>query len=237
MPIRSHLPTFVYAACLLLASACFYFSISEGVFSWLFPDELVPYNAYVGRGLFGCTKYYYLDTTVNRLSADFGICAMAGISTWFGPYLGWAVARLAVYALIPLCLALLFKELLSVPYRLGLIAALLISSAAFFMNSQADFYMFGLDLAIYGTLTFTFFLLFAWFPRALQSRRGFLWFCFFFALNLTSHEICLVLSGFFIPLYAWQRYSAMPNADWKKPPLLILKEILAIKEVRISNSN
>ncbi len=77
-----------HAACLILAVLCFYFSISEALFMWFYPDELGPMNVLNGgTGIIGCTGSYYLHTSVNRLSADFGLCLMARTTEVFSSHI------------------------------------------------------------------------------------------------------------------------------------------------------
>ena len=85
--IRSGLFIF-HAACLILAVLCFYFSISEALFMWFYPDELWAMNVLnSGTGIIGCTGSYHLHTSVNRLFSNFGVCLMVRTTKIFSsPY-------------------------------------------------------------------------------------------------------------------------------------------------------
>ncbi len=198
-----------HAACLILAVLCFYFSISEALFMWFYPDELGPMNVLNGgTGIIGCTGSYYLHTSVNRLSADFGLCLMARTTEVFSsPYFGWIFSRLCFYGFIPLSISFLFNRIFSIEFKRSLILALILSSFAIFILTDGETnYMFGFSLAIYATATFSFFMLISLFTKSLKSDKHFVWFCIFYLLNLNSHEVFLAISGFFIPLYIWYAY-------------------------------
>lgn len=223
-----------YAIIFIAAVACLYFSIAEGLFAWLLPDELVAHNGYKVHGWLGCALYYYLDTTINRVGAAVNVCGMATLASWIGtPYLGWVVLRLVFYALIPICLAASIKTLTQATYQVSLVASLAVCSAGYFIISHPTFYMFGLDLAIYATATFSFYLLVAWFPRDEYTAKNFTAFCVLYFMNLNSHEICLVLSGFFIPLYAWHQDTLKYPGDNKRKMLDRIKESLKRRDVQI----
>ncbi len=202
----------VYSGCFFLAAAGLYFSLSMELFTWVHPDELVAHSSYQLRGVLGCTSYYYTDTTINRLGAALAVCSMANIADWIGtPYLGWAILRSAMYALIPLSLAIFFHKCLWISRSLSGISALLITSAVFFIIATPDNFIFGLDIAIYVTFTVTFYLLITYYSRGIEQKKRFVGFCILYALHLTSHEIALVLGAFFLPLYIWERHGQAFN--------------------------
>ncbi len=238
--IRRHLPAIFYTICLILAIICFYFTISEALFSWFFPDELVASQTYHNLGgLWGCTKYYYLHTSINRLSADFGACFMAQTAALFStPLMGWVFNRLIAYFLIPVSIAFLLKKITKIPLKFSLIAALIISTVALFLitastNADTGPYSYGVDLAIYGTATITFFILITLFPKSIENKRYFSWFCVIYAVNLMSHEVFLVLSGFFLPLFAWYDYSLNRPTDKKGSFTVFIKNVLHNRKVWI----
>jgi hypothetical protein len=194
-------------ACSSLAFLCFFFSISKMLFFEFYGDELIANQTYYGLGYFSCIKNYYLHTTINRLAADIGLCSMAGSTTFFdSPFIGWVLARLFFYLLIPVSIAFLLKNMGKLQYKHGLTAAFLLCSLVFYMISAGDRILFGADLAIYGAATLTFFVLLGLLPKIIENKQSFVWFCVFYAFNLTSHEAMLVVSSIFLPLYAWHRY-------------------------------
>lgn len=203
----------LYAFALLFAVACFYFSLSKAVFFWFHADELAASRMYDSGGLIGCVKQYYLKTTVNRLSADLSVCFMAKTaSLWASPYLGWVFARLLFYTLIPISMTYLIRSFSRVSLRISLIIAFLLASFVYFILSDDIYYMFGLDLAIYATATWTFFMLLSLFSKSLKGGWAFIVFCIIFVLNLNSQEVFLVISAFFIPLMAYYRHGMSPSA-------------------------
>lgn len=215
-----------YLILLLLAVGCYYFSISDGLFYWFFPDELAASNAYNIYGIWGCAKSYYLHTTINRITATIGICWMAQTASLFStPFLGWVFARLIFYAFIPISITYVLKAICHIPLKFSLIIALILSAMALFLVSFDIYYMFGLDLAIYATATISFFVLVALFPSALKYPHYFVLFCIVFAINLNSHEIFLIISGFFIPLFAWYSHSIIEPVYKNRlnPLILFLK--------------
>lgn len=220
------------ATILLLAFGCFYFSISHGIFAWLFPDELAASSSCSVHGVLGCTKHYYLHSTINRVSAALAVCSMAKGAALFSPYTGWAVLRLFFYTMLPLSISFLLKEMLIIPYKLGLAIACILTALTMFILSDDIFIMFGLDLAIYATATFTFFILVALLPKIIEDSKAFFWFCILFAANLTSHEIFLAISGFLIPIFAWYRYSLnCPNKQFSY--IGLVTHAISDKKVRI----
>lgn len=222
---------FFYTTCLFLSIACFYFSIAEGLFAWFHADELGALSVYNGYGLLGCTEHYYLNTTINRISAALGVCGMAGTTKLFTPFLGWVLVRLVFYALVPVSMAFLLKEITRISFAYSLVIAFFISAIALFVMSDSIYYMFGLDLAIYGAATFTFFILIALFPKSTQSALYFAWFCLVYAFNLNSHEVFLPISGFFIPLFMWHRHMLIHRTDCRIPLDILVKD--ALKDWRI----
>jgi len=216
--LRRSLFVTLYLVCLILVVGCFYFTISEPLFSWVFPDELVASQAFHNlNGFWGCAKYYYLSTTINRLSVDVAICAMAkGASLLNTPLMGWVLDRLVLYMLMPCAMAVLLKNLFRLPFKYGIVITFLIASSVLYLmlanthGSTTGPYMWAVDLAIYGTATASFFLLVALLPKSVKNGRYFTWFCVVYFINLTSHELFLVVSSFFILLYTWYRYSALP---------------------------
>ena len=158
-----------------IALCLFHLSLFDGLFAWLFPDEIYASNCYNHLGLLACSKSYYLTTTINRITAGFNVCLMAKIVSWFNtPYIGWVSARWIFYLCIPISMALFFQSILKIPLRLSFIIALMISAVGLFVMfafplrsadltsfEDALFTPFGLDLASYATATFTFLMLFA----------------------------------------------------------------------------
>ncbi len=235
MIMRRCLPTIFYTICLILAIGCFYFTLSQGLFFWLHPDELILSQTYhtVG-GLLACTKSYYLTTTINRLSADFSACLLAkGVTLFSTPYLGWIFGRLIVYVLITVSLAFALREVFKIPFILTLTATLLILTATLLAILHYGPCLYGLDLAIYGTATVSFFALITLFPKSIEKTRYFVGFCMAYAVNLTSHEIFLVISGFFIPLFAWHHYQLNHSIGERTSILLFIKNALRNKKVWI----
>lgn len=229
--IQRYLSIVFYLICLILAAGCFYFSISEGLFAWFAPDELAVSSTYHNAGLLGCINTYYLHTTINRISADLGICLMAKNAVlWGAPFMGWALSRLFFYALIPISMALVLKELVKIPFKFAVILALIISTIGLFILSDGIFYMFGLDLAIYATATITFFLLVALFPRSIENNLCYVLFCLVYSINLSSHEVFLPISGLFIPLFAWYHQAA---SDHKQTLALWVKNIWRDKKLGV----
>jgi hypothetical protein len=196
------------AGSLCISFLCFFFTVSKMLFFWIYSDELIANQTYNGLGYFSCIKYYYLHTTINRIAADIGLCSMAGSTTFFdSPFIGWVLARLFFYLLIPVSIAFLLKNMGKLQYKHGLTAAFLICSLVFYMISDVAYNnLFGADLVIYGMATLTFFVLLGLFPKIIENKQSFVWFCVFYAFNLTSHEAMLVVSSAFLPLYAWHRY-------------------------------
>jgi len=236
--VNNKLSIIFYVSWLLLAAACFYFSISEALFAWLAGDEFILYQTYNNTGwLFSCTKYYYLNTTVNRISADFVGCLMAKNATMFStPYLGWVCSRLIVYICIPIALSFFLKEIFKIPFKFSLIIALFLSAIVFFVLSNTGWYMYGFDLAIYGTATITFLILSALFPKSVENNHYFIAFCIFYAFNLMSHEGFLVVSGFYILLYGWYHYSFHNRLEKiKKSFPLMVKTVLSNHNSSINN--
>lgn len=212
-----------YLISLLLAVGCYYFSISDGLFYWFFPDELAASNSYNIYGILGCAKSYYLHTTINRITATMGVCWMAQTASLFStPFLGWVFARLIFYVFIPISITYVLKAICHIPLKFSLIIALILSAMALFLVSFDVYYMFGLDLAIYATATISFFVLVALFPSALKYPHYFVLFCIIFAINLNSHELFLIISCFFIPLFAWYSRSIIGPVYKDKSSWLIL---------------
>jgi len=230
---RKYLLTIFYGFSLIFAIACYYFTISEGLFGWFFPDELMLSKTVLLGSIYACTKTYYFHTTVNRLSADFAACLMAKGSTLFTPYLGWVIGRLACYILMPVSIAFALKNITKIPFRYGLIPALIFSAGTILIIANYFSYMYGLDLAIYATASVSFFVLVALFPKITESRRYFIWFCVIYFINLTSHEVFLVISGFFVPLYAWQHYLKLSKLNEKSRFVPFVQWALKDKNVRI----
>ncbi len=233
--IRRHLPTIFYAICLLLAIGSFYFTVSETLLTWFFPDELILSQTYHRMGgIFTCTKAYYFHTTVNRLSADFIGCWMAKSAALFStPFTGWVFGRMVVHIFIPVSVAFLLKGIAKIPFKFGLIVALILYSITLLIIENYGYYLYGLDLAIYGTATATFFILMALFPKSIENKRYFIWFCVVYAINLTSHEVFLAISGFFIPLYAWYHYTLNHSMNEKVSLSLFIKNSFKDRRVRI----
>lgn len=156
--ISSILPFCFYATCLFLAALSFYFSISDGLFAWLFPDEIAASNFYHTYGLFGCAKFYYFNTTIYRVSGDIGVCIMAKSTALFStPFMGWVFSRFVFYAFIPLSMAFLLREIVKIPYKLSLTVAFILSATALFIISDVNLTStdatfvsnsYGLDLAM-----------------------------------------------------------------------------------------
>jgi len=224
-----------YLTLLLLAIGSYYFSISDELFFWIFPDEINASNFYNVYGFLGCANRYYLYTTINRFSAGLGVCWMAQTATLFStPYLGWVFARFIFYAFLPISVTYVLKEIFSIPLKFSLIIALLLSAMSFLLTSYDTFYIFGLDLAIYALATGSFFALVGLFPKSLKQTRYFVVFCIFFVINLNSHEIFLVISGFFIPLFAYYSRSEIKAFyDYKLRWLVFLKDLFKNKKVWI----
>lgn len=224
-----------YLILLLIAVVSYYFSISDSVFYWLHPDEINPSNFYNVYGFWGCVKSYYLNTTINRVSAGFGLCGMAKTATLFStPFLGWVFARFIFYTLIPISFAYVLKEICSISLKFSLTIAYLVSAMSLFLISSDIYIMFGLDLAIYAMVTVSFFALVGLFPKALKQTRYFTLFCIFFAINLNGHEIFLTISGFFIPLFAWySRSSVKLFYNYKLQWLALLKDVFKNKKIWI----
>ncbi|PHQ78636.1 MAG: hypothetical protein COB66_08500 [Coxiella sp. (in: Bacteria)] len=196
-----------YIICFIFAAACFFFSLSAGLFMWLMPDEPAATHTYKTFGLLGCTMNYYLHTPINRLSADFNVCTLAMTSTFFtSMYKGWVFARLMIYSLVPISIAYLLRQLMSVPFKSGLLIGLFVSAIAFFILNSLGYFIFGAGLSIYLGATITFFLLIALLPNSIENKKTFFLFCTVFAWNILCHESLLAVSGFIIPIFAWYRY-------------------------------
>jgi hypothetical protein len=227
----------IFACALIMLFLCFYFSISVGLFLWLYPDEPAVSMSYHNFGFLGCVKNYYLHTTINRFGADINFCSMAMISHFFPTlYSGWVIARFVFYAFVPIAILFFFKKMLSMSYKSSLLAALLISALGFFMLNGTGFFLFGASLSIYVAATVTFILLVALLPSSVEGEKSFLWFCIIFALNLTCHEIFLAVSGFFIPVFAWYRQSqnkGVIREALKDQRVLILSSIYVVCAVII----
>lgn len=200
---------------IFLAIACFYFSISDNLFVWFYPDEIVPVGTYNAYGFWGCVKYYYLNTTINRFTADLGICALAqNITLFSSPFKGLVISRLFFFALIPISINSLLKSMLQISSKFGFIIACVLCSVTLFIISAGAgtedlaAYCFGLDLAIYAVATGTFFLLFALFEKSIHNNKYFFLFSVIYGLNLNSHEVFLVISGLLIPLFVWLQWSS-----------------------------
>lgn len=207
---------FIYLICLTLAILSFYFSIASNLWIWFFPDELAAATFFNQNDLLGCTKFYYLYTTINRISAAYGVCGMAAGASFFeDPFLGWVSIRMVWYVLLPLSISFMLKNLLRLSFFSSNLLALIISSLSIFIIADSVSFMFGLDLAIYLTATCSFFILLALFSQSLTSGRSFMIFCLLFAINLNSHEIFLVISGFLIPLFLWHRHPFGNTVSYK----------------------
>lgn len=199
-----------YVICFILAIMCFYFAISENLFYWFYGDELGAASIYASSGgLWGCTKSYYFHTSLNRFSAAFGTCLIAQIGHVFNmQYMVWVLGRLIYFVLTPISMAYLFKETIKIPFKLALCISFLLFAIAYFvmMNRNPFSNMYIICLAIYAASTITFFTLVALFKKSITNIKYFIYFCLFFAINLNAHEVFLVISGFFIPLFAWYKY-------------------------------
>jgi hypothetical protein len=205
---RPFIMTFFYVVCFFAAFICFYFSISGNVFVWVHPDEETALNVLNinHNAIFGCVHEYYTSTTINRPSGDFNLCTFAKVASLFPtPYIGWVVVRFVSYLLIAFALAAPLKTLYKIPYKIAIIISFILLSIALFIISDYE-YVISAGFAIYGTAIVTFYLLAALFPKSVKSDKWFFVFCIIFAINLASHELFLVISGFFIPLYAYFKY-------------------------------
>lgn len=201
-----------YLMLLLLAIIFFYFSISGNLFVWIYPDEETASKVYGialanahrhAPSLVRCAAEYYFTTTINRPSADLSLCILAKTASYFAtPYLGWIFSRLIYFIMIPISIGISIKCLCQIPYKWSLIIALTVFSVVFFTISDYA-YVYGAGLSIYGTALISFLLLISVFERSLKGRKWFLFFSLLFIINLTSHEVFLVISSLFIPLYAW----------------------------------
>ncbi|PHQ79077.1 MAG: hypothetical protein COB66_07595 [Coxiella sp. (in: Bacteria)] len=159
---------------------------------------------------------------------------MAQASNLFSsPYLGWVFGRLAFYALIPISLASLLGGLLKIRFKVGLVVSLILFTIMFYILSAYPRHIYAVSLSIYATATFSYFFLIALFHRSISSKRSFAWFCLIFALNLNSHEVFLVISGFFIPLYAWYQYASIHPIRAKKWVTPFLMHIIYNKRIWI----
>jgi len=193
--------SFIY----FLAIIGYFFSISEASFAWRFPDEILASDIYNVRGLIGCIKFYYLETTIQRLVNARGLCLMSsGVELFETRYMGWVFSRLIVYILLPLSVAYSLRKLIGLSFYSSLLISLIISTVTFFILSDTNglpSYLYGADLTAYGTATITFFFLLGVFPNVQERKYYFSLFSFLFFLNITSCEFFLVISGFFIPLF------------------------------------
>ena len=234
---RRYLSTTLYAVFLIFAIGCLYFAISEGMFAWLYPDELLASIWSNHYGILGCTKYYYAGTFQgHRVGEVFGVCLAAHAANMFSAlFMGWAFVRLCFYALIPISMAFLLKEIVNLPLKFAFIVAFILSGIALFIlfSLYAHQYIFALDLAAYAAMTFTFFALIALFPKSIESKRHFIWFCLFFAANISCHELFLLISGFFIPLYAYYRYAFTRRADHRRSLLGSIKGVLRDRRIQV----
>ncbi len=212
-----------------LSFFCFYFSISNGLFVWLFPDELAAHSRLLSSNTLDCAVGYYLTTTVNRLSADLAVCSAAKIASLFStPFKGWVFSRLCFYLLIPITMGFFLKEVIKLPFKIAFSSALFISAIAVYMLLQNKdvSYLFGLDLAIYALLLSTYFILCGLFIKSLTNKLYFGFFAIFYAVNLNTHEIALVLSAFFIPLFSWYRIHIYFRNKRKLSMMQMLKIII-----------
>lgn len=198
----------------ILSMLCFYFSINECLFDWFGPDELAAIASVKRRGLIECSSNYYFNTTINRLSAAFGVCALAkNVLLFNSKYFGLILSRACYYFLIPFSVAVFLRHCLKIKNYLSYTLAFVTSSIAFFIistlaetqsNIHADSSsLFGLDLAIYAMGTISYFLTMGLFFKSFKNNLYFTFFALCYAINLNSHEVFLITGGFIIVIYGW----------------------------------
>lgn len=219
-----------YVTLFILAILFYYFNITDFLFVWMVPDE-IQVTDQISAGIWSCAKHYYHNTTINRLSADFGVCSFAKIGKLFSsPYIGWISARGISYFTILLSLTLTIKKITKCTFLYSFCVASIVSGIGFYMIVTGYDYLYGLDLAIYALAISSYFLLIALFDDCCKSNIRFGIFCLVYFINLNSQEIFLVIGSIYIPMFVWYQYKniTLENSHFR---LKILNYILKDKRV------
>jgi hypothetical protein len=193
----------VRLAILFFSVIIFYLAISPSIFYPRFPDELVATKIFSMKGgLFSCAHQYYVGTTINRVTADFVICGLAGFSKLFpSQYVGWFSSTLLIYSIIPTTICIFICNLFQTKWPESLTYSFLISALALNPAINQAHNLWGLDLAIYASGIIFLFLFFSFFFKIKKNKVTKLGSLIFFFLSLNSHEIYLVFGCYFLLVY------------------------------------
>ena len=170
---------------IVLAIGTLYFSVATNLFTWIYPDEIVPMML-GDAGLGTCVKNYYWTGTINRLSSTFGVCSLGIVATLFSsPYEAWIFLRLCMFILVAASISFLFRITLKIEILMSISAGLILTAVTYFFLVDGDSaFVYGLDQSIYFLGAASFFLLISTFSRALRYTKHFYFFCALFFQQL-----------------------------------------------------